>query len=263
MALYIVGGGVSIEYLTLRALEVLGRVDKVYIDTYTSIAPGLDASTISKLLRVEVVEADRVMLEQKSHLIVEEAKVRDVALLVPGDPLAATTHVALALEALKAGIKVEVVPGVSGLQAVIDATGLQVYRFGKTVTLVYPEETFKPYSTIETIWLNYRNNLHTLVLLDLRLDEGKAMRIEEAARILVELESEYAREEGKETILDKAIMVGVARAGLRDQKCVAGTVDELVGESYPPPPHSIVVVAPKLHPVEAEALRLLCRCRRC
>jgi diphthine synthase len=263
LALYIVGGGVSLEYLTLRALEVLGRVDKVYVDTYTSIAPGLDVDTLSKILRVEVVAADRVMLEQKSHMIVLEAREKDIAILVPGDPLTATTHIALALEARRAGVRVEIVPGVSGLQAVIDATGLQAYRFGKIVTLVYPEETYKPYSTVETVWFNYSNNLHTLVLLDLRLDEGKAMTIPEAVDILLQLEREYARETGRETVLEGALLAGVARAGLREQKCVAGRAEDLKREDYPPPPHSLVVVAPKPHPMEVEALKAFCSCKSC
>jgi diphthine synthase len=263
LALYIVGAGISLEYLTLRTLEILGKADKVYVDTYTSIAPGIDPSTLSKMLRVEIIEADRSMLEQKSNIIISEAKEKNVVILVPGDPLMATTHIALALDAAKAGVKVEIVPGVSGLQAVVDATGLQIYKFGKTVTLVYPEETYKPYSTVETIWFNYSNNLHTLVLLDLRLDEGKAMSIREAVNILLQLEREYARERGRETIVDKAILVGVARAGLRDQVCIAGKAEEVIKGEYPPPPHSLVVVAPKPHPLEVEALKLFCRCKSC
>ncbi len=263
MALFIVGAGPSIEYLTIRALEAIGGADKIYIDSYTSIAPGVDRETLSKLTRGEVVEASRYMLEQGASRIIEEARSKNVVILVPGDPLIATTHVALAVEARKAGVEVHIVPGVSGVQAVIDATGLQFYRFGKPVTVVYPEEGYKPYSIVETIWFNYSNNLHTLLLLDLRLDEGKAMTIPEALEVLEQLEEEYAREQKRQPIVGSALLVGVARAGLRDQYCLAGRINELKAAKYPPPPHSIVVVAPKPHPMELEALATLCNCTTC
>ncbi|KSW11867.1 diphthine synthase [Pyrodictium occultum] len=264
MPLYIVGAGVSSEYLTLRALQLIGAADKVYIDVYTSIAPGVDRELVRRLNpRAEIVEATRRMLEDEAWRLVEEARERSVVLLVPGDPLHATTHVALLLEARRRGVEAHAVPGVSGLQAAVDATGLQVYRFGKTVTLVYPEEGFKPYSTVETIWANQERGLHTLVLLDLRLDEGRAMAVPEAVSILLELEKELARETGREPQIRSALLAGVARAGTSEQHCVAGTPEEVASASYPPPPHSLVVTAPRLHPVEEEALRLLCGCRSC
>ncbi|ALL00727.1 Diphthine synthase [Pyrodictium delaneyi] len=264
MALYIVGAGVSSEYLTLKAIQVIGAADKVYLDTYTSIAPGVDRELVRRLNpRAEVVEAPRRLLEDEAGKLIQEAREKTVVLLVPGDPLHATTHIALFIEARRRGVEAHVVPGVSGLQAVIDATGLQVYRFGKTVTLVYPEEGFKPYSTVETIWANRERGLHTLVLLDLRLDAGHAMTIPEAIRILLELEAELAAEEGREPEIRGAVVVGVARAGTSEQRCIAGTVEEVAAASYPPPPHSLVVAAPRLHPVEEEALEVLCGCKTC
>ena len=156
----------------------------------------------------------------------------------------------------------EVVPGVSGIQAVIDATGLQFYKFCHPITLVYPE-TFKPFSVVETIWDNMARNLHSLVLLDLRLDENRAMTINEAVEILLRLEDELAAERRVEPRIRSAIIVGVARAGLPDAKCKAGKPSTLLEEEFPPPPHSLIVTAPRLHPIEAEALRTLCECNEC
>ena len=264
MTLYIVGAGVSSEYLTLKAIQVIGAADKVYLDTYTSIAPGVDRELVRRLNpRAEVVEAPRRLLEDEAGRLIQEAREKTIVLLVPGDPLHATTHIALLVEARRRGVEAHIVPGVSGLQAVIDATGLQVYRFGKTVTLVYPEEGFKPYSTVEAIWANRERGLHTLVLLDLRLDAGHAMTVSEAIRILLELEEELAAEEGREPEIRSAVVVGVARAGTSEQRCIAGTVEEVEAASYPPPPHSLVVAAPRLHPMEEEALKVLCSCKTC
>lgn len=261
MALYIVGGGLSSEYITLRAVKALARAKTIYIDTYTSIAPGLDEEYVSRLApEARIVRATRYHLENEAYRIVQEAESSDVALLVPGDPLAATTHVALAVEAKKRGIEVVIVPGVSGLQAVIDTTGLQVYRFGKTVTLVYPEEGVKPYTTLSVIADNRARGLHTLVLLDLRLDQGRAMTVPEAVRLLLDLESEMVAEGMlSSAFLHESMLVGVARAGLPESLCVAGPPEAVAAASYPPPPHSLVVTAPSLHPVEEEALEVFCR----
>ena len=261
MTLYIAGFGTSIDYVTQRLLEVLREADKVYIDSYTSIAPGLDRETVSKLApSAEVVVADRRVLEEEQDSIIEEARVRNVVVLVPGDPMLATTHVTLRIEAVKRGVPVELIHGVSGLQAVVSFTGLQVYRFGRTVTLVYPEpdKGFKPFSTVEYIWDNLRRSLHTLVLLDLRLDQGRAMTIGEAIPILLQLEEELSKEEGVEPMIPRSVLVGVARAGTREAKCVAGAPEKVVAFDYPPPPHSLIVTAPRLHPVEEEALRVFC-----
>ncbi|MET1128325.1 MAG: diphthine synthase [Thermoproteota archaeon] len=259
MPLYLVGAGISSEYLSLRAIQLIGSADVVVIDAYTSIAPGVGEELVKALnSRARVVHAPRRMLEEEARGIIEEARSRNVVVLVPGDPLAATAHAALLVEALKAGVRAEVVPGVSGILASVTAIGLQVYRLGKVVTLVYPQEGFKPYSTVEAVWDTYRRNMHTLVLLDLKLEEGIAMTVPEAVRILLELEDELARREGAEPVVARAQMVGVARAGLPDQKCVYGDPDKVMGGRYPPPPHSLVVLAPRLHPLEEEALNLLC-----
>ncbi|MET1100986.1 MAG: diphthine synthase [Pyrodictiaceae archaeon] len=263
MPLYIVGAGLSWEYLTLKALQILSKADKIYIDTYTSIAPGIDKETLRKLNPwAEIVEATRSLLEENQRRIIEEAREKNVVVLVPGDPHHATTHIALQLEALAYRVEAYMIPGVSGLQAVIDASGLQVYRFGKPVTLVYPEEYYKPYTAIETIRENRQRDLHTLVLLDLRLDQAKAMTIPEAIDILLELEKEYTKKTREDMIIPSSIIVGVARAGLEEQKCKAGTPEEVKREEYPPPPHTIIVAAPRLHPLEEEALQALCGYKR-
>ncbi len=262
MTLYIAGFGTSIEYVTRRLLEVLASADRVYIDSYTGIAPGLDPDTVSRLApRAEVIVADRKLLEQEQGRIIEEAREKEVVVLAPGDPMLATTHVTLRIEAVRRGVRVELIHGLSGLQAVISLTGLQVYRFGRTVTLVYPD-VFKPYSTVEYIWENLERGLHTLVLLDLRLDEGKAMTIPEAVEILLGLEEELAREEGVEQRIGRRVLVGVARAGTSEAKCVAGAPSVVANAEYPPPPHSLIVTAPRLHPVEEEALEAFCGLRR-
>lgn len=48
---------------------------------------------------------------------------------------------------------------------------MQVYRFGETVSLPFFTEKWRPYSFYDKIFLNRKNKLHTLVLLDIKVKE--------------------------------------------------------------------------------------------
>jgi diphthine methyl ester synthase len=51
------------------------------------------------------------------------------------------------------------------------ASGLQLYNFGQTVSLVFFTETWKPGSFYDRIKENADIGLHTLVLLDIKVKE--------------------------------------------------------------------------------------------
>ena len=74
--------------------------------------------------------------------VIEEARAENVAFLVIGDPFGATTHTDLYLRALKLGVQVEVVHNASIMNA-CGACGLQLYRFGETVSIVFFTETWR------------------------------------------------------------------------------------------------------------------------
>jgi diphthine synthase len=61
-------------------------------------------------------------------------KEHNYAFLVVGDAFCATTHSDLYLRAAKLGIEVKVIHNASIISAV-GCTGLQVYRFGETVSV--------------------------------------------------------------------------------------------------------------------------------
>jgi len=244
--LVFIGIGYSRKHLTQEALEALRSVEKIYVDTYTSLYEDGFEWIKGVNPRARVVMAKRSDLEGDGITrIVREAMERNVAIVCAGDPFTATTHDAVRVEALKNNVEVRVVTGLSIVNLVHSRLGLQAYRFGKMVTLVYPDG-FKPYSVIDVIYDNLSRNLHTLVLLDLRLDEGKAMTIPEAIDILGELDE-------KGLILDQ-VGVGIARLGWSTEYIRAGRLRKLRTYTYPPPPHSLVITA-KLHPVELECLR--------
>lgn len=73
----------------------------------------------------EIIVADRELVEQGAEVFLEEAKEKDIALLVVGDPFGATTHTDILLRAQELGVKFEIVHNASILNAV-GCCGLQV-----------------------------------------------------------------------------------------------------------------------------------------
>ena len=86
--------------------------------------------------------------------MIDQAKEHDVAFCVVGDPFGATTHTDLFLRCREVGVEVNVVPNASIMTAV-GMTGLQLYRFGETVSIPFFNENWRPYSFIEKVVENY------------------------------------------------------------------------------------------------------------
>ena len=253
MVLVLAGLGTSLDYASIKLLDELSTADVVLVEAYTSIAVGYTYERLRRMCLGELRYVSRRDLEENYEWIIEMARNRKVVILVAGDPLTATTHVSLLVEAKKKGVDIDIVLGVSGVYASITQSYLQAYRFGRIVTLTYPEKEYIPYTTVEVVRENLERNLHTLVLLDIRFDEGRAMRINEAVELLLRIEEEYCKINNCEQVLDKVIGVGVARAATPDMLVKADLLPKLKNYNFPPPPHSLVVVA-KPHPMELEAL---------
>lgn len=76
----------------------------------------------------------------------------------------ATTHSDLVVRAKNMGIQVKVVFNASVMNA-IGICGLQLYRYGETVSIPFFTETWRPDSFYEKIQRNRSLGLHTLCLL--------------------------------------------------------------------------------------------------
>lgn len=76
----------------------------------------------------------------------------------------ATTHSDLVVRAKKLGVQVQVVYNASVMNAV-GICGLQLYRYGETVSIPFFTETWRPDSFYEKIQRNRSLGLHTLCLL--------------------------------------------------------------------------------------------------
>ena len=92
------------------------------------------------------------------------------AFLVVGDAFCATTHSDLFLRATQLNIQVQVIHNASIISAV-GCCGLQVYRFGEVVSVPLWNPKWKPTSWYDKIAQNRKSDLHTLVLVDIKVKE--------------------------------------------------------------------------------------------
>lgn len=250
--LIFIGLGLSDEKdITLRGLEAIKESDVVFAERYTStIAPdAIDklGQSIGRKIRI----LSRVEVEGEK-VILDEALEKKVAFLVAGDPMAATTHVSLRISALKLGIMTHLIHNASILSATAGALGLQHYKFGRTASLPFHSNGYKPDSPYETIVLNMRSGLHTLVLLDLVPDEGRYLTANDGIRSLIEIGSKKV----ESAFTGDTLVCVVCRLGSDLQLIRAGRASDLLNEDFGPPLHAFVIPG-KLHFMEEEALRLL------
>ncbi len=263
MVLYIIGLGLGSEKdISVRGLELVQSSDYIYMEYYTSVL-GIDLDILSKYYGKEITLADREMIENDfEEVIMEKAKDKTVSLLVVGDPFSATTHMDLFVRCAKNGIKVEILNNASIMNA-CGVTGMSLYRFGETVTIPYFTKNWRPYSFYEKILKNVQSDLHTLVLLDIKVKEiseenlAKGKKIYEPPRFMsvnIALEQIVESEEHykKGIINDDTLIYGIARVGYKSQCIKSGKLKDLMKFDFGEPLHSVVICAPSLHSMEKE-----------
>ena len=250
MTLYLIGLGLGDEKdISIKGLEIVKKCSSVYLEDYTSKLSS-SISNMEKLYGREIIPASRNLIEKNAEdTILKEAKTNDVALLVVGDPFGATTHSDIFLRAKELKIKIKVLHNASILNA-IGITGLELYKFGKTTSIPYPEKSFFPETAYDVIKQNQKQGLHTLCLLDIKSDQNRFMTINEAIEVLLEIEKKR-----KEKVFSrKTICVGCARIGQDSTKIKFGTADELLKESFGLPLHCLIIPG-KLHFIEEDMLK--------
>jgi len=263
MVLYIIGLGLYSEKdISIRGFEIVKNADFIYMEYYTSIL-GVSKEALEKFYEKQILLADREVIENEfDKEVLEKAKDSRVALLVVGDPLSATTHIDLFLRATQIGVKVEIINNASIINA-CGQTGLSLYRFGEAITIPFFNKNWRPYSFYEKILKNFKNDFHTLVLLDIKLkeisDENllKGKKIFEPPRFMstkVAIEQFLEAEENiKSNLATKDLKCfGVARLGSPDQQIVSGNLFELKEIDFGAPLHSLIICAPTLHSIEKD-----------
>jgi len=235
--LYLIGLGLNEKSVSKEAIEILKRCKRVYLDTYTVDFPYTHQALIDEIGK-KFTPADRNKVE--SLEIVDEAKKMDVALLVYGSPLTATTHITLIQEAIASGIKYRVMNNASILDAVAE-TGLQLYKFGKITSMPYWKKSYEPDSFMEVVKENLSIKAHSLILIDINMDINKTIeQLEKAAQ--------------KHEVKLKKLLVCQC-LGTKRQKILYRDINEIREFSGVQKPYCIIIPG-ELHFVDKEFLKV-------
>ncbi len=234
--------------ISLKGLEETQTAEHAFIELYTNLLPDFSLKRLQALSGKHIHVLSRKDIEEENGaIILNAAEKGKTVFLIPGDPFIATTHVTLRIEAEKRGVKTRIIHGASIISAIIGLSGLHNYKFGKTVTIPFPENSSAtPYNVIAQ---NKKNGLHTLCLLDIKADEKRFLNINEALKQLLTIE--YKKK--KSAVTPRTLAIGIARAGSNNPALKADFAKELLNYDFGNPPHSLIFPA-KLHFMEAEAL---------
>lgn len=254
MVLYLIGIGVSDEQdITLKGLEAIKKAEKVYLEYYTSRLQ-VSPAKLEAFYGKKLILCNRELVEQQAEdTILADAQVHDVAFLVIGDVMGATTHSDLILRAKERKIPIVVINNASILNA-IGNTGLELYKFGKTTSIVFPQKNYAPETCYGIIKQNQSIGAHTLCLLDIHADEKqeRCMTVNEGLQILLDIE----KKRNEHVLSEQTFIVACARISSSDQLIKAGTIKNLLHVDFGKTPHCIVIPAKELHFKEEEMLQL-------
>lgn len=266
---YLIGLGLGhYKDITVSGLEIVKQCSRVYLEMYTSIL-GCSKEELEAFYGRPLLLADRDLVEQGADEILAGAAEEDVALLVVGDPFGATTHTDFVLRAKEKKIPWKVIHNASILNA-IGCCGLQLYKFGETVSIPYWDETWKPDSFYDKIKLNRLHNMHTLCLLDIKVKEPtpeslmrkrkeymppRFMSCAEAAQQLLSIVDKKDSLERNTILNEHSLCIGVARVGHDTQQIHVCPLREMARVDLGGPLHSLVIPAKEMHPLEVEYLQ--------
>ena len=234
--LYLIGLGLNVDGISKFGLVAAKKCKRIYLENYTVDFP-YSRIQLEEVIGKKIIEADRNFVEGLE--IIDEAEKCDVALLVYGSPLTATTHIALLLEAKKSRIRTKVIYNASVFDAVA-GTGLQIYKFGKIASMPCWKKSFEPDSFMKTVQENMSMKAHSLILVDIGLEFQDALKqLEECAN--------------KYNLPLKKIIV-CSQLGTQNEKIFYKTPEEFKEYENIKKPYCIIIPS-KLHFVESEFLK--------
>jgi len=240
--LYIIGIGLGDEKdITLKGLESIKKCDFVYLENYTSKLTNAKIADLERLYGKKIIPADRSLIENSNELL-QKSKKNNAAFLVIGDPFGATTHVNLLLEAKKQNIEVKIIHNTSILNA-IGEVGLELYKLGHVTSIPFHNKDIK--TAIKVFNKNYKNDMHTLFLLDLDPINNRYMTVKEAIDYLL-----------RNNINKNILAVGCSAIGSDEPEIKADKLENLKDYDFKKYPQCLIIPAKKLHFIEEEALKL-------
>jgi len=239
--LYLIGLGLNEKSLSLEGLEAIKKCHHVYLETYTVNFPydfkDLESFNLTGKKSFTAFERGDV----ESDRLVKEAKNKDVALMVYGSPLFATTHQTLVEDCKKAKVQVKVIHSASIFDALAE-TGLQLYKFGKITSMPKWQKSFTPDSFLDIVRENNSIKAHSIILVDIGLKLQDALaQLKTAA-------------EKKQLKLDKLVIC--SRMGTKNQKIIYADIkslEKLKNEDIKLP--FCIIIPSEMHFMEEQALK--------
>lgn len=236
--LYLIGLGLNVDGISKFGLAVAKKCKKIYLENYTTDFP-YTKHQLEEVIGKKIIDADRDFVE--SLEIIDEAERCDIALLIYGSPLTATTHITLLQEAKKSGIRAKVIYNASVFDAVAE-TGLQLYKFGKIASMPAFKQNYEPNSFMKIIQENQSINAHSLILIDIGLEFPDALK---------QLEKSTKEYKIK---LNKILVC--SQLGTQNKKIICKNIEELREYENIKKPYCIIIPS-KLHFMEKEFLEEL------
>lgn len=237
MVFYLIGLGLDLKSISLEALETVKKCEKVYLENYTVDYP-YAIREVEKIIGNEIEELNREKVENEEFLI--DAKKKNIALLVYGNPLSATTHISIILTCKKKKIEYRIIHAESILTAIAE-TGLQLYKFGKTASMPKFQKSFEPDSFLNIVEENQKIKAHTLLLTDIGLSVKDAL--EQLKRVCIK----------RGLKLDKIIIC--SKTGTKEGKIYYDSLDKIAKKKINMP--FCIIIPSELHFLEKEALDVL------
>ncbi|MEK6760857.1 MAG: diphthine synthase [Nanoarchaeota archaeon] len=233
---YLIGLGLNENGYSKEASDAIMESDLIYVDVYTVDFPYSIKKLESQFKKKKFISAKREFVE--SFEILENAEEKNVALLVYGSPLSATTHISLIEEAKQKGIEFKIIHGASILDAVAE-TGLHLYKFGKITSMPKWQKNFMPESFMDVARENHSIKAHTLILCDIGLSFKEALEQLETSAL------------NRGIVLGKIIVC--QSMGTKNQKIFFGEISKLKKARGIENPFCLIIPS-ELHFTEKEVL---------
>jgi diphthine synthase len=255
--LFFVGLGLCDEQdLSIRSLEVLRGCKTVFAENYTNVIREGTLSRLEEKIGRKIIVLEREEVE-KEDKILDACTLGPCAFLVPGDPMAATTHNSLLISARKKNIQAHILHSSSIFTAAPAAAGLQIYKMGKTATIAYWRKNYEPVSFVDIIAENNARGAHTLCLLDIDPKEG-AMKPSAALNLIYKAQEKKKIEDAsfEPAVCFHTKLFVLWHVGWPDQKIWAGEAGEYPysdGEKEEPEGPAVIIIAGKMHFMEEES----------
>lgn len=234
------GIGNNIDEIPIGVIKWIKKADFVFLESYTNF---LDKNSLKflKKIRNDIKIVDRKFVEEKLEKLILKNPNKKILLLVSGSPLFATTHISLIVFCKVNNISYKILNAPSIFDE-IGKIGISLYKFGRIISIPFHESE----SFFMDLINNIRNNLHTLILLDIDPKNDKYVSVKEALERILKLEDKY-----KTGLIDvnKEIIV-CSNLGRKNEKVLIGKISDFLNLDLDPP---ICIIFPaNLNEIEKE-----------